>query len=126
MVGRQAGRQAGRGVTSGADPLGPIDALIAERREALDALAAALDGYRHAFGAAVALPAASRRRPLVNGALPERILSAAAAGPVSFRALVEGAKAPASAVRKAIEQLLADGRLEKTGQSRATRYTRAE
>jgi hypothetical protein len=121
--------------TEAADPIVAVEALIVERRKALDQLESACSVYRTAFGlspagAAAAIvaadtPASTRRKPLAAGALPDRIVSTLkeAGEPLSFIALVGKVKASEPSVRKALNQLVAEDRAKRIGQSRGTRYS---
>lgn len=68
---------------------------------------------------------AKRRPPIAPGSVEDRVVEILGEGPQKFPALVESCKAPASAVRKALDQLIVDRRVEREGKSRGTVYQKA-
>ena len=114
-----------------ADPIMAIEALIADRRAAINQLEAACATYRRAFGLEASTPSddavngkRTRRVPLTDGALPDRIIAAlkASPAPLKLSAIVNDVKASSVSVKAALKALVQDDRVTRTGKRAGTRY----
>lgn len=115
-----------------------ISDFVTTRRQALDALAAAMS---HCLAVSVAVPATSqgsasgvskpktkaragRRSPIAPGSVPDRLLELLRESdqPMKLAALLEGAKARPNTVKEALRALVAAKRIVKLGATLSLRY----
>lgn len=101
-----------------------LQAEIAHNERELDQKRAFLATLLRLSGVPVTEGATARRRPLVPGSVPHRIVEIVgeAKGPVTYDVILEGAKASRHQVKHALKQLVLAGRIKRTGATASTRY----
>jgi predicted transcriptional regulator len=106
-----------------------IRAQIAERRQALDTLEAAIDQFEHIeLGQKdkgtmqVRFQRRRRRAEVAEGSVEERILTAVKDGASTMPAIMKAANTRPHDAKKFVRALVADGQLKAEGKGRWTTY----